>query len=70
MQQLSIFKIAQIGLFYCFIANLSFASSVSFALVIHSRIRYLAVPVCKKCAKMCRAKISTLKQVSDFYAMG
>jgi hypothetical protein len=47
MQQLSIFKIAQIGLFYCFIANLSFASSVSFALVIHSRIRYLAVPVCK-----------------------
>ena len=27
-------------------------------------------PVCKKCAKMCRAKISTLKQVSDFYAMG
>ena len=24
--------------------------------------------VCKKCAKMCRAKISTLKQVSDFYA--
>ena len=27
-----------------------------------------AVPVCKKCAKMCRAKISPLKQVSDFYA--
>jgi hypothetical protein len=52
MQQLSIFKIAQIDLFYCFIANLSFASSVSFALVIHSRIRYLAVPVCKKCAKI------------------
>ena len=27
-----------------------------------------AVPVCKKCAKMCRAKINPLKQVSDFYA--
>ena len=25
-------------------------------------------PVCKKCAKMCRAKINHLKQVSDFYA--
>ena len=24
--------------------------------------------VCKKCAKMCRAEISPLKQVSDFYA--
>ena len=24
--------------------------------------------VCKKCAKMCRAKISPLKQASDFYA--
>ena len=24
--------------------------------------------VCKKCAKMCRAKINHLKQVSDFYA--
>ena len=24
--------------------------------------------VCKKCAKMCRAKINPLKQVSDFYA--
>ena len=31
-------------------------------------IRYPAVPVCKKCAKMCRAKISLLKQGSDFYA--
>ena len=29
---------------------------------------YPAVPVCKKCAKMCRAKISPLKQASDFYA--
>ena len=25
-------------------------------------------PVCKKCAKVCRAKISPLKQASDFYA--
>ena len=31
-------------------------------------IRYPAVPVCKKCAKMCRAKICPLKQGSDFYA--
>ena len=33
-----------------------------------SCIRYPAVPVCKKCAKMCRAKICPLKQGSDFYA--
>ena len=31
-------------------------------------ICYPAIPVCKKCAKICRAKISTLKQVSDFYS--
>ena len=54
--------------FYRLIVNLGFASAASFAPVILSCIRYPAVPVCKKCAKMCRAKISPLKQVSDFYA--
>ena len=54
--------------FYRFIVNLCFASAAFFAPVVPSRIRYPAVPVCKKCAKMCRAKISPLKQASDFYA--
>ena len=54
--------------FYRLIVNLGFASAASFAPVILSCIRYPAVPVCKKCAKMCRAKISLLKQGSDFYA--
>ena len=48
--------------------NLCFASAAFFAPAIPSCIRYSAVPVCKKCAKMCRAKISPLKQISDFYA--
>ena len=56
------------SLFYRFIVNLCFASAAFFAPVIPSRIRYPAVPVCKKCAKMCKAKISPLKQESDFYA--
>ena len=68
MQQSSIFKIASIRYFYRFIVNLCFASAAFFAPVIPSCIRYPAVPVCKKCAKMCRAKINPLKQVSDFYA--
>ena len=68
VQQSSIFKTAQIRCFYRFIVNLRFASAASFAPVILSCIRYPAVPVCKKCAKMCRAKISPLKQGSDFYA--
>ena len=68
VQQSSIFKIASIRYFYRFIVNLCFASAAFFAPVIPSCIRYPAVPVCKKCAKMCRAKISFLKQVSDFYA--
>ena len=54
--------------FYRFIVNLCFASAAFFAPVVPSCIRYPAVPVCKKCAKMCRAKISPLKQASDFYA--
>ena len=70
VQQSSVFKIALIWYFYRFVVNLRFASAASFAPVIPSCIRYPAVPVCKKCAKMCRAKISPLKQVSDFYAMG
>ena len=68
VQQSLIFKIASIRYFYRFIVNLRFASAASFAPVIPSRIRYPAVPVCKKCAKMCRAKISPLKQVLSFYA--
>ena len=68
MQQSSIFGIAQIRYFYRFIVNLRFASVASFAPVTPSCIRYPAVQVCKKCAKMCRAKISLLKQGSDFYA--
>ena len=68
VQQSSIFKIASIRYFYFFIVNLCFASAAFFAPVVPSRIRYPAVPVCKKCVKMCRAKISPLKQASDFYA--
>ena len=64
----SIFKIAQICCFYRFIVNLCFASAASFAPVTLSCIRYPAIPVCKKCAKMCRVKISPLKQGSDFSA--
>ena len=55
MQQLSISRITQIRCFYRFIVNLRFASAASFAPVIPSCIRYPAVPVCKKCAKVCRA---------------
>ena len=68
MQQSSIFRITQIRCFYRFIVNLRFASAAFFAPVVPSCIRYPAVPVCKNCAKMCRAKISPLKQASDFYA--
>ena len=68
MQQSSISGITQIRCFYRFIVNLRFAPAASFAPVIFSCIRYPAVPVCKKCAKMCRTKISPLKQVSDFYS--
>ena len=68
MQQSSIFKAAQIRCFYRFIVNLCFASAAFFAPVILSCIRYPAVPVCKKCAKMCRAKISPLKLALSFYA--
>ena len=68
VQQSSISRITQIHHFYRFTVNLRFASAASFAPVILSRIRYPAVPVCKKCAKMCRAKICPLKQGSDFYA--
>ena len=67
-QQSSIFRITQIRCFYRFIVNLRFASAASFAPITLSCIRYPAVPVCKKCAKMCRAKINPLKQGSDFYA--
>ena len=62
VQQSSIFKIASIRYFYRFIVNLCFASAAFFAPVIPSCIRYPAVPVCKKCAKMCRAKISPLNR--------
>ena len=68
VQQSSIIRITQIRCFYRFIVNLRFASAASFAPVTLSCIRYPAVPVCKKCAKMCRVKINHLKQVSDFYA--
>ena len=62
VQQSSISGITQIRCFYRFIVNLRFASTASFAPVIPSCIRYPAVPVCKKCAKMCRAKISPLNR--------
>ena len=68
MQQSSIFGIAQIRYFYRFIVNLCFASAAFFAPVTPSCIRYPAVPMCKKCAKMCRAKINPLKQALIFYA--
>ena len=68
MQQSSISIITQIRCIYRFIVNLHFAFAASFAPVIPSCIRYPAVPVCKKCAKMCRAKISPLKQALIFYA--
>ena len=67
MQQLSIFRITQIRYFYRFTVNLRFASAAFFAPVVPSCIRYPAVPVCKKCAKMCRAKINPLKQALSFY---
>ena len=66
MQQSSIFRIAQIRYFYHFTVNLRFVSAAFFAPIIPSCIRYPAVPVCKKCAKMCRTKISPLKQVIEF----
>ena len=66
--QSSIFKTAQIRCFYRFIVNLCFTSAAFFAPAIPSCIRYPSVPACKKCAKMCRAKISPLKQGSDFYS--
>ena len=68
VQRSSIFKIAQICCFYRFMVNLYFASAASFAPAIPSCIRYPTIPVCKKCAKMCRVKISPLKQGSDFSA--
>ena len=68
VQQSSIIGITQIRCFYRFIVNLRFASAASFAPVTLSCIRYPAVPVCKKCAKMCRAKIGPLKQALSFYA--
>ena len=68
MQQSSIFRITQNHCFYRLTVNSRFTSAASFAPVIPSCIRYPAVLVCKKCAKMCKAKISPLKQVSDFYS--
>ena len=68
VKQSSIFKIAQFCCFYRFIVNLCFVSAASFAAVIFSCICYPAIPVCKKCAKMCRVKISPLKQALSFYA--
>ena len=68
VQQSSIFGIAQIRRFYRFTVNLCFASAAFFAPVTPSCIRYPAVPMCKKCAKMCRAKINPLKQALIFYA--
>ena len=47
---------------------LSFYRELAFCICCISCICYPAVPVCKKCAKMCRAKINPLKQESDFYA--
>ena len=64
VQQSSIFRITQIRYFYRFTVNLRFASAAFFAPVILSCIRYQPF----QCAKMCRAKINPLKQVSDFYA--
>ena len=68
VQQSSISGITQIRHFYRFTVNLCFASAAFFAPVTPSCIRYPAVPVCKKCAKMCRAKINPLKQALSFYA--
>ena len=53
---------------------LSFCRELAFCICCISCICYpllhplSSLPVCKKCAKMCRAKINHLKQVSDFYA--
>lgn len=59
-------KLRQFVIFIVFIVNLCFASATFLAPVVPSRIRYPAVPVCKKCAKVCRATISPLKQASVF----
>ena len=47
---------------------LSFCRKFAFCIRCILCIRYPAVQVCKKCAKMCKAKISLLKQGSNFYA--
>ena len=57
-----------VSLFFAFSVILRFAFFTLSAQNVPSCIRYPAVPVCKKCAKMCRAKINPLKQGSDFYA--
>jgi hypothetical protein len=67
VQHSSISRITQFRYFYRFIEILCFASAAFFAPVVPSCIRYPAVPVCKKCAKMCRAKINPLKQALSFY---
>ena len=59
-------KLRQFVIFIVFIVNLCFASATFLAPVVPSRIRYPAVPVYKKCAKVCRATISPLKQASVF----
>ena len=67
-QQSSISRITQFRYFLRFSVILRFAFFTLSAQNVPSCIRYPAVPVCKKCAKMCRAKINPLKQGSDFYA--
>ena len=47
---------------------LSFCRKFAFCIRCILCIRYPAVQVCKQCAKMCKAKISLLKQGSNFYA--
>ena len=68
MQQSSIFQITQFRCFLRFVVILYFSSFTLSAHNVLSCICYPAIPVCKKCAKMCRAKISPLKQALSFYA--
>ena len=68
VQQSSISRIASVRCFYRFVVILRFAFFALSAHVVPFCICYPAIPVCRKCAKMCRAKINPLKQALSFYA--
>ena len=70
VQHSSIFRITQFRCFWRFVVILYFASFALSAHNVLSCICYPAIPVCKKCAKMCRAKISPWKAHLIFMQWG